>query len=97
MQRVSFSFHKGSKLVEGLWLRVGHWWPVLLIQFIEVELAFALGTEMVEILYYPLPDALFVEYVFAWQHHGFLHVLVANRTSQIVELVEVLSTQLLQV
>lgn len=97
MQRLLLiSFHKGSKLIIGLWLWLGDWWFVLLMQPIEIELALTFGTKMIEILYDPLPDAFFVEDMLAGQHNCFFHVLVADCTSQIVELLQLLSTHFLQ-
>jgi hypothetical protein len=90
------SIHKGSKLIKGLWLWLWHWWSVLFIQSIKIELALALRTEMIEILYDPLPYAFLVEYMLTGQHNGLLHVLIADSASQIVELLQLLPSHLLQ-
>lgn len=66
------------------------------LNIVEVEFMLALGAEMVEILDDPLPNALLVEDVSAGQQHTFSHVLIANSASQIMEIVELISFQLLE-
>lgn len=51
---------------------------------------------MIEILYDPLPYAFLVEYMLTGQHNGLLHVLIADSASQIVELLQLLPSHLLQ-
>lgn len=54
----------------------------------------ALGTEVVEVLDDPLPDALLVEDVPARQKNGLFHVFIADSASQIVELSQLLPLDL---
>jgi hypothetical protein len=62
----------------------------------EVKFVFALRTEVVEILDDPLADALLVKDVFAGEQNSFGHILIANCAGEVVELVQLLSSDLLQ-
>lgn len=51
---------------------------------------------MIQVLYYPLPDAFLVENMLAGKQHCLLHVLVAHSAGQVIEIVQLLVLHLPQ-